>query len=107
MDRKGHRRQVTAIAMGKRPVEAVEDPAPPLTHILPPAPAYVEGAFINEMSEADPAFLSRYQFINQLPDGTNSGTDPEHELFHVQHQMKLVRLVGNSPSITMNITDDT
>ncbi|KAE8850787.1 hypothetical protein PTNB85_01203 [Pyrenophora teres f. teres] len=89
MDRKGHRRQVTAIAMGKRPIEAVEEPAPTLPSILPPAPAYVEGAFINEMSEEDRSFMSRYQFVTQLPDGTNAGLDPEHELFQVQHQMKL------------------
>jgi hypothetical protein len=31
--------------------------------------------------------------ISQLPDGTNAGLDIEHELFGVQHHMKLVSIL--------------
>lgn len=54
-----------------------------------PAP-YYQGLFANEVSEDDKSFISRFQFVSQLPDGTVAGVDSEHELFSVQHQMKLV-----------------
>ncbi|OAL50944.1 hypothetical protein IQ07DRAFT_610875 [Pyrenochaeta sp. DS3sAY3a] len=55
-----------------------------------PAPApYVQGAFVNEIAPEDRTYISRFQFVTRLPDGTMAGTDKEHELFTVQHQMKL------------------
>lgn len=64
--------------------------SPKFKGVLPfPAP-YYQGLFANELSEDDKSFISRFQFISQLPDGTNAGVDSEHELFSVQHQMKLV-----------------
>lgn len=59
-----------------------------------PAPApYVQGAFVNEIAPEDRTYISRFQFVTRLPDGTLAGTDKEHELFTVQHQMKLVSQV--------------
>lgn len=57
---------------------------------LPQPPAYAQGAFANEISEDEPDFISRFQLVTRLPDGTNAGLDVENELFAVQHQMKLV-----------------
>ncbi|KAF3042064.1 hypothetical protein E8E11_006172 [Didymella keratinophila] len=63
--------------------------SPKYKGVLPfPAP-YYQGLFANEISEDDKSFISRFQFVAQLPDGTNAGVDSEHELFSVQHQMKL------------------
>ncbi|KAF1947015.1 hypothetical protein EJ02DRAFT_449994 [Clathrospora elynae] len=91
----GHRRQVTVIAAGKQPVHNVDDNSK-YKSVLPLPASYIEGAFINEMSEDDKTFLSRYQFVSQLPDGTNAGLDSEHELFSVQHQMKLYACFSNA-----------
>jgi hypothetical protein len=91
--RPGHRRNVTVVAAGKEPAvtePTVTDKYPFMRSNLPLADHYVEGAFANELAEEDPQFISRYQFVAQLPDGTNAGMDPEQELFRVQHQMKLV-----------------
>jgi hypothetical protein len=64
--------------------------SPKYKGVLPfPAP-YYQGLFANEVAEDDKSFISRFQFVSQLPDGTNAGVDSEHELFSVQHQMKLV-----------------
>jgi hypothetical protein len=60
--------------------------------ILPQPEPYVQGAFINEVSEDAPDFMSRYQFVSQIPDGTTAGLDMDHELYAVQHMMKLVSL---------------
>jgi hypothetical protein len=57
---------------------------------LPTPPPHIQGSYVNEISEDAPDFVSRYQLVSQLPDGTNAGLDIEHELFSVQHQMKLV-----------------
>jgi hypothetical protein len=54
-----------------------------------PAP-YVPGRFSNEVDMNDKKFVSRYQSIVQLPDGIKAGQDPEHELWSVQHQLKIV-----------------
>ncbi|KAJ4324125.1 hypothetical protein N0V94_001481 [Neodidymelliopsis sp. IMI 364377] len=63
--------------------------SPKYKGVLPfPAP-YYQGLFANEVAEDDKSFISRFQFVSQLPDGTNAGVDSEHELFSVQHQMKL------------------
>jgi hypothetical protein len=59
---------------------------------LPEPPAYTQGAFVNEVSEDDPDFISRFQLVTRLPDGTSAGLDVENELFAVQHQMKLVNI---------------
>jgi hypothetical protein len=90
--RQGHRRQTTVIAAGNPIVEepSVTDKYPFMKSNLPLADHYVEGAFANELAEENLNFISRYQFVTQLPDGTNAGMDPEQELFRVQHQMKLV-----------------
>ena len=92
--RSGHRRdnisQVTVIAAGKQAFRDVDHGSNKYKSILPlPAP-YIQGAFVNEMSEDDLTYVSRYQFVSQLPDGTNAGLEADHELFSVQHQMKLV-----------------
>jgi hypothetical protein len=47
-------------------------------------------SFANEWAEEDLNFISQYQFVTQLPDGTNAGMNPGQELSRVQHQMKLV-----------------
>ncbi|KAJ4989354.1 hypothetical protein SVAN01_05079 [Stagonosporopsis vannaccii] len=57
--------------------------------ILPAPAPYKEGLFANEVSEHDRSFVSRFQLVSQLPDGTNAGFDSDHELLTVQHQMKL------------------
>jgi hypothetical protein len=57
---------------------------------LPTPPPHIPGSYVNEISETDPNFISRYMLVTQLPDGTSAGLDIEHELFAVQHQMKLV-----------------
>lgn len=93
LDRKprlAHRRQITAIATGKQVVKEANDKTASMKTILPRPATYVEGGFINELPEDAHGYVSRYQFISQLPDGTNAGLDAEHELFSVQHQMKLV-----------------
>ncbi|KAF1850911.1 uncharacterized protein K460DRAFT_350904 [Cucurbitaria berberidis CBS 394.84] len=97
--RSGHRRnnisQVTVVAAGKQPVRDVDAVSSKHKSILPlPAP-YVEGAFANEVSEDDMTYISRYQFVSQLPDGTNAGLESEHEIFNVQHQMKLYACFSN------------
>ncbi|EOA89430.1 uncharacterized protein SETTUDRAFT_159809 [Exserohilum turcica Et28A] len=92
LDRKprlAHRRQITAIATGKQVVKEANDKTASMKTILPRPATYVEGGFINELPEDAHGYVSRYQFISQLPDGTNAGLDAEHELFSVQHQMKL------------------
>lgn len=61
-------------------------------NILPLPSAYVHGRFSNEIPEGDEDWVSRFQQVVQLPDGTVAGHDQEHELFSVQHQMKLVSL---------------
>lgn len=58
--------------------------------VLPKPSAYVPGGFVNELVEHDAKFVSRFQLITALPDGTEAGVDQEHEMFSVQHQMKLV-----------------
>lgn len=89
-----HRRnnlsQVIINDNGKASLHNAGAASPKYKGILPfPAP-YYQGVFANEVSEDDKSFISRFQFIAQLPDGTNAGVDSEHELFSVQHQMKLV-----------------
>lgn len=69
--------------------------------ILPVPAAYVQGAFANELPEDHIHYVSRYQFISRLPDGTVAGTDSEHELFGVQHQMKLVRHLIACPLLAL------
>jgi hypothetical protein len=90
--RPGHRRKVTVVAAGKEPATEpnILDKYPNMKSSLPLAERYVEGAFVNELAEEDPNFISRYHFITQLPDGTNAGMESEQELFRVQNQMKLV-----------------
>ncbi len=65
------------------------------TLILPAV--YDQGAFVNEVAEDAINYISRYQSVAQLPDGTNAGLDTEHELFSVQHQMKLVSILTVIP----------
>ena len=90
----GHRRQnfsqITVVAAGKQSLRNADKVNDNYKTILPVAVAYLQGAFINEMSENDNNYISRFQFISRLPDGTTAGMDSEHELFTVQHQMKLV-----------------
>jgi hypothetical protein len=62
-------------------------------NILPAPAAYVHGAFSNEVPEGDAAWVSRFQQVSMLPDGTVAGHDQEHEMFSVQHQMKLVSVL--------------
>ena len=82
--------QVTVTDNGKPAHHNTSAASPKYKGILPlPAP-YYPGLFANELSEDDKSFISRFQFVAQLPDGTNAGVDSEHELFSVQHQMKLV-----------------
>ncbi|CAO2649560.1 Nn.00g069450.m01.CDS01 [Neocucurbitaria sp. VM-36] len=91
--RSGHRRdntsQVTVIAAGKQAVRDVDHGSDKYKRILPHPAPYIQGTFVNEMSEDDITYISRYQFVSQLPDGTNAGLEVDHELFSVQHQMKL------------------
>ncbi|KAF2031403.1 hypothetical protein EK21DRAFT_88115 [Setomelanomma holmii] len=56
---------------------------------LPQPTPYVPGNFNNELDENDKHFISRYQAVLELPDGIQAGDDPEHELFSVQHVMKI------------------
>jgi len=63
--------------------------------ILPAPAAYIPGAFTDEVAEGDASSVSRYMKIAQLPDGTVAGHDQEHEMFSVQHQMKLVSTTGS------------
>jgi hypothetical protein len=62
-------------------------------NILPHPASYVQGAFVNELVEDTTDFISRYQMVVHLPDGTSAGLDMDHELFSVQHQMKLVSIL--------------
>jgi hypothetical protein len=89
-----HRRnapsQITVTDDRKGSLHNTGTASPKYKGVLPfPAP-YYQGLFANEVSEDDKSFISRFQFVAQLPDGTNAGVDSEHELFSVQHQMKLV-----------------
>lgn len=93
VDRKpriGHRRQITAIAAGKLSVKDAKDMPTIIKAALPLPAISADGVFTNELSEDNNGYVSRYQFISRLPDGTHAGLDSEHELFSVQHQMKLV-----------------
>ncbi|KAH7348090.1 RNA recognition motif 2-domain-containing protein [Pyrenochaeta sp. MPI-SDFR-AT-0127] len=97
--RSGHRRdnvsQVTVVTASNLPMRKIDKPSDrQKSTLINPVP-YVQGAFVNEMSEDDKTYISRYQFISQLPDGTNAGLDSEHELFSVQHQMKLYACFSN------------
>lgn len=88
--------QVTVTDNGKSSHHNTGAASPKYKSVLPfPAP-YYQGLFANEVSEDDKSFISRFQFVARLPDGTNAGVDSEHELFSVQHQMKLVSHT-NSP----------
>jgi hypothetical protein len=60
---------------------------------LPTPPPHIPGSYVNEISETDPNFISRYMLVTQLPDGASAGLDIEHELFAAQHQMKLVNVL--------------
>lgn len=86
-----HLGQVTVTDNSSKPsLRKTGDASPKYKGVLPfPAP-YYQGLFANELSEDNKSFISRFQFITHLPDGTNAGADSEHELFSVQHQMKLV-----------------
>ncbi|KAF2128382.1 hypothetical protein P153DRAFT_386503 [Dothidotthia symphoricarpi CBS 119687] len=83
--------QVTVIPNGQQ----VDNTSDKYINILPLAVPHVQGAFVNELSENDKSYISRFQFVSQLPDGTNAGLDSEHELFSVQHQMKLYQCFSN------------
>ncbi|KAJ4337594.1 hypothetical protein N0V87_004549 [Didymella glomerata] len=88
-----HRRnapsQITVTDDRKGSLHNTGTASPKYKGVLPfPAP-YYQGLFANEVSEDLSSFISRFQFVAQLPDGTNAGVDSEHELFSVQHQMKL------------------
>lgn len=97
----GFRRQnvpskVTVTDQGMASLPTTNTTSPKYKGVLPfPAP-YYQGTFANEVSEDDKSFISRFQFVAQLPDGTNAGVDSEHELFSVQHQMKLVSLTQST-----------
>lgn len=84
----------TGKGKGKQALRDVDYSSDKSKNVLPLPPAYVQGAFVNEMAEDDFTYISRYQFISQLPDGTNAGLESEHELFSVQHQMKLVSIIA-------------
>ena len=58
--------------------------------VLPLPPPSALGTFLNEMSSNDKDYMSRHMFVAQLADGTYAGENAEHEMFCVQHQMKLV-----------------
>lgn len=80
------------VAAGKHPLRKADNTSDRYKSTLVfPAP-HIQGAFVNEMFEAERAYISRFQFVSQLPDGTDAGLDSEHELFSVQHQMKLVSI---------------
>ncbi|KAI4653198.1 uncharacterized protein J4E79_008711 [Alternaria viburni] len=66
-----HRRQLTAIPIGKQAAKK----------FLPEPPAYVEGAFVDELDEFNNTFVSRYLYVE-------GGHDAEHLKFLVQNQMK-------------------
>lgn len=90
LHRRNNLSQVTITDNGKVSHHNAGAASPKYKGVLPfPAP-YYQGLFANEVSEDDKAFISRFQFVAKLPDGTNAGVDSEHELFSVQHQMKLV-----------------
>lgn len=71
-----HRRQLTAIPIGKQAAKK----------FLPEPPAYVEGAFVDELDEFVNTFVSRYLYVE-------GGHDAEHLKFLVQNQMKRVSVV--------------
>ncbi|KAH7386882.1 RNA recognition motif 2-domain-containing protein [Phaeosphaeria sp. MPI-PUGE-AT-0046c] len=56
---------------------------------LPEPEPHVNAGWSNEISEDAPHYISRCQLVTQLPDSTDAGTDMDHELVTVQHQMKL------------------
>jgi hypothetical protein len=64
---------------------------------LPTPPPHIQGSYVNEIPETSIDFISRYMLVTQLPDGTHAGVDIEHELFSVQHQMKLVSVLLSLP----------
>lgn len=82
--------EATVTDNGKPSLHNTGAASPKYKGVLPFPTPYYQGLFANEVSEEDKSFISRFQFVAQLPDGTNAGVDSEHELFSVQHQMKLV-----------------
>ncbi|KAF2854426.1 hypothetical protein T440DRAFT_275477 [Plenodomus tracheiphilus IPT5] len=90
--RPGHRRQnvsqVTVIA-SEQPDHRDNGATGKQKAILPVPAGHVQGTFANELPEDHVRYVSRYQFVSRLPDGTAAGTESELELFTVQHQMKL------------------
>ncbi|KAB2100364.1 hypothetical protein AG0111_0g11334 [Alternaria gaisen] len=71
-DRKPHhRRQLTAIAPGQQIPK----------NFLPQAQIYIEGAFVDEFLQGDPAYVSRYHHVQ-------GGADIDHLQFLVQSQMR-------------------
>ncbi|KAL5121628.1 hypothetical protein ACEQ8H_000314 [Pleosporales sp. CAS-2024a] len=80
-DKQGKSNTSTVAALAQELLEKVK--------VLPQPPDYQPGAFVDEVSETDPDFLSRYQLVTRLPDGINAGLDQEQELFAVQHHLKL------------------
>ncbi|KAI8940878.1 hypothetical protein NX059_002138 [Plenodomus lindquistii] len=96
--RQGHRRQnvsqVTVVA-AEQPHHNGTGAVEKQKAILPVPATYIQGAFANELPEDHVRYVSRYQFISRLPDGTPAGTESELELFTVQHQMKLYACFAN------------
>ena len=84
----------SSVANGKKPVKVIDKVT--IKGIdykgLQPQP-HALGTFINELSSSDQDFVSRFLFISQISDGTVAGTDHEMELYHTQHQMKLVCMI--------------
>lgn len=102
-----HRRnvpsQITVTDNGTASLHNTGATSPKYKGVLPfPAP-YYPGLFANEVSEDDKSFISRFQFVAQLPDGSNAGVDSEHELFSVQYQMKLVSHTLSLSQLTSGI----
>lgn len=63
---------------------------------LPQPEPHVNAGWSNEIPEDAPEYISRCQLVTQLPDGTDAGTDIDHELVTAQHQMKLVSIISSS-----------
>ncbi|KAJ8113917.1 hypothetical protein OPT61_g4076 [Boeremia exigua] len=93
--------QITVTDNGKPSTHQKVDGSPKYKSVLPSPVPHYQGRFSNEVSEDDRSFISRFQFISQLPDGTTGGLDSEHELSKVQHQMKLYQCFSNCVPLYM------
>lgn len=81
---------VSVAAAGKQALREVFGQTDKKKHALPHPAPYIKGGFTNEIAEDAEDYVTRYHFISRLPNESVAGMDIDHELYAIQHQMRLV-----------------